>query len=308
MTSEAASEKTATSEQAGRGGTALVWCAASAALLIWGATPMVTRIAVLEIEPSAVGILRTVLAAVLALPLGFALRLARPRGTSQWGQLFVSAVGGFVLFPVLFGLGVRHTSASHAALVLAVSPLFTGLIAGAVERRAPSRTWWIGAGLAFAGEVALVAFRADIGQTDASLDGDLLVLVACISAAAGYVAGARLSRKITTWATTFWGIGLGGAILLPLAALRLGPQAWGDAGALGWSAVIYLALGSTIVGYICWYWALQRGGIARIGATQFAQPVIALGFAVAVLREPLTPPLMLAALLVVAGVTLAQRR
>jgi len=302
MTSHAAGEKTATSASA------LVWCAAAAALLIWGATPMVTRVAVLEIEPSAVGILRTVLAATLALPLAFALRLPRPSGVRDWVQLVVSALGGFVLFPVLFGLGVRYTSASHAALVLAVSPLFTGLIAAAVERRAPSRTWWFGAGLAFAGEVALVAFRADLAQSDASIAGDLLVLVACISAAAGYVAGAWLAHTITTWATTFWGIGLGGAILLPLAVLRLGPRAWSGAGAVGWGAVAYLALGSTIAGYICWYWALQRGGIARIGATQFAQPLIALGFAVAVLREPLTPPLVLAALLIVAGVALAQRR
>jgi drug/metabolite transporter (DMT)-like permease len=302
MTSEALSEKPRAGEAA------LVWCAAAAALLIWGATPMVTRVAVLEIEPSAVGILRTVLAAVLALPLALALRLRRPKSVREWGQLTVSALGGFVLFPVLFGLGVRQTSASHAALVLAVSPLFTGLIAGAVERRAPSPTWWLGAGLAFAGEVALVAFRPEIAEAGASLGGDLLVLLACIAAAAGYVAGARLSRTITTWATTFWGIGLGGLILLPLAALRLGPQAWSGAGALGWSAVIYLALGATTAGYICWYWALQRGGIARIGATQFAQPVIALGFAVAVLREPLTTPLLLAALLIVAGVALAQRR
>jgi drug/metabolite transporter (DMT)-like permease len=302
MASETTSERARASEAA------LVWCAAAAALLIWGATPMVTRVAVLAIEPTAVGILRTMLAAALALPLAAGLRLARPEGAGEWGQLLVSALGGFVLFPVLFGLGVRHTSASHAALVLAVSPLFTGLIAAAVERRAPSRTWWLGAGLAFTGEIALVASRAGVGEVDASLGGDLLVLVACIAAAAGYVAGARLSRRITAWATTFWGIGLGGAILLPLAVLRLGPEAWSGAGPLGWSAVVYLALGATITGYVCWYWALQRGGIARIGATQFAQPVIALGFAVAVLREPLTPPLAFAALLIVAGVALAQRR
>src|SRR5437868_5936944 len=196
MASETASQKTTA------GGAAFVWCAAAAALVIWGATPMITRVAVLEIEPSAVGILRTMLAAVLALPLAVALRLARPHGAREWGQLVISALGGFVLFPVLFGLGVRQTSASHAALVLAVSPLFTGLIAAAVERRAPSGTWWLGAGLAFAGEVALVSFRADRTETDVSLGGDLLVLVACISAAAGYVAGARLAQKITTWATT----------------------------------------------------------------------------------------------------------
>ncbi len=209
MSSEVLSEKPRASEAA------LVWCAAAVALLIWGATPMVTRIAVLEIEPSAVGILRTVLAALLALPLAVALRLRRPEAAREWGQLTVSALGGFVLFPVLFGLGVRQTSASHAALVLAVSPLFTGLIAAAVERRAPSRTWRLGAGLAFAGEVALGVLRSPVSEAGASLGGDLLVLLACIAAAAaGYVAGARLSRNITTWATTFWGIGLGGLILV----------------------------------------------------------------------------------------------
>ena len=88
----------------------------------------------------------------------------------------------------------------------------------------------------------------------------------------------------------------------------LGPAAWAGAGAVGWGAIGYLALGSTILGYICWYWALQRGGIARVGATQFMQPVIALLLAVLVLGEPVTVPLVFAALLVVAGVTLAQRR
>ncbi len=100
------------SERATAGGAALVWCAAAAALVIWGATPMITRVAVLEIEPSAVGILRTILAAVLALPLAIALRLARPHGAREWTQLAVSALGGFVLFPVMFGLGVRYTSAA----------------------------------------------------------------------------------------------------------------------------------------------------------------------------------------------------
>src|SRR5690348_14355094 len=193
MTSEAASEKATGSE------TALVWCAAAVALLIWGATPMVTRIAVLEIDPAAVGILRTVLGAILALPLAFALRLSRPHGAAQWLQVLISALGGFVVFPVLFGLGVRYTSASHAALVLAVTPLFTGLIASAVERRAPRATWWLGAGLAFAGEVALVVVRRDLAGSDATIGGDLLVLIACVSAAAGYVAGARLAQQITTW-------------------------------------------------------------------------------------------------------------
>jgi drug/metabolite transporter (DMT)-like permease len=288
--------------------TVLVLAAAAVALLLWGATPMVTRVAVLSIDAAAVGILRTTVAACLAVPLALTLRLPWPRTLRDWILLLVSALGGFVLFPVLFSVGVRQTSASHAALILAVSPLFTGLIAAVVERRRPRGTWWLGAGLAFLGEIALIAFRAGMGEREASLAGDLLVVVACISSASGYVAGARLAHRLTTWATTFWGIGLGGLILLPIVPRMLGPAAWAGAGAVGWGAIGYLAFGSTILGYICWYWALQHGGIARVGATQFMQPVIALLLAVLVLGEPVTAPLVFAALLVVAGVTLAQRR
>ncbi|HTZ77368.1 MAG TPA: DMT family transporter [Stellaceae bacterium] len=288
--------------------TALILAAAGAALAFWGATPIMTRIAVLEIDALAVGMLRTIIASLIAVPLAIALRLPRPRSRGEWLLLLVSALGGFVLFPLLFSIGVRRTSASHAALILAVSPLFTGLIAAVVERRRPQLSWWLGAGLAFLGEVALIAFRSGMAAGEASLGGDLLVMVACIAASAGYVAGAWLARGLTAWAATFWGIGLGGLLLLPLAPAVLGPAAWHGASAVGWSALGFLALGSTILGYVCWYWALQRGGIARIGATQFLQPVIALLLAVLGLGEPVTAPLLLAALLVLAGVALAQRR
>ena len=289
------------------GEAALIFGAAAIAMLLWGSTPLVTRVAVLEIEPTAVGMLRTVLASLLAVPLVLLLRLPRPRGGREWGLLLVSSLGGFVLFPLLFSMGVRETSASHAALILAVSPLITGVIAAVTERRMPKQAWWLGVALAFLGELALIAFRAGVPGGEASLLGDLLVLAACAASGTGYVAGARLAARISTWGATFWGIGLGGLILLPLVPLRLGSSAWAGAGLLGWGAIAYLALGSTILGYICWYWALQRGGIARIGATQFTQPVIALLLAVAVLGEPLTLPLALAALLVVAGVAIAQR-
>ncbi|MEE8202121.1 MAG: EamA family transporter, partial [Alphaproteobacteria bacterium] len=57
-----------------------------------------------------------------------------------------------------------------------------------------------------------------------------------------------------------------------------------------------------------WYWALGRGGIARIGITQFAQPVVSLALAVAILGEAMTLPLAATAACIVAGIWIAQRR
>lgn len=286
----------------------VVFAAAGAAILLWGATPLVTRIAVLVIDPLAVGILRTVIGAFIVLPLSLMLRLPLPRGARQWFLLTVSAVGGFVVFPLLFAVGVRRTSTSHAALVIAAAPLITAMLGALVERRRLARSWWLGATLAMAGEAALIGVRGGGGGSEASVAGDVMVVLANLGSASGYVAGAKLARHITTWGTTFWGIVLGGLFLLPIMPAVLSPAAWHDAGTLGWSAIAYLALGSTILGYVCWYWALQHGGIARVGTTQFLQPLVALVLAVLVLHERVTLELAVAGLLIIAGVALAQRR
>jgi drug/metabolite transporter (DMT)-like permease len=83
---------------------------------------------------------------------------------------------------------------------------------------------------------------------------------------------------------------------------------WPSAGWQAWSAVLYLASITTILGYIGWYWALARGGIARIGTIQFFQPVSGLILAALLLGERMTLPLLAASIVILAGVWIAQRR
>jgi drug/metabolite transporter (DMT)-like permease len=64
---------------------------------------------------------------------------------------------------------------------------------------------------------------------------------------------------------------------------------------------------TTIVGYIGWYWALAAGGIARIGTIQFFQPVSGLLLASIVLGERFTLSLLVASVIILTGVAIAQR-
>ena len=289
------------------GGGVATLCAAGFAVVVWGLTPAATKLAVGEIDPLTVGILRTVLAMAPGLPLALALRLPLPTGRSDWRLLVISAACGFVGFPLLFGIGVNLTTTAHAALIMVALPIFTGLFGAVVERRWPGRLWWRGAALALAGEVVLVGARFGFEEPGASLEGDLLTLASCIAAAGGYVAGSRLSLRIGTWSTTFWGLSLGGLILLPLLAIRLDATDWGTVTVVGWNAAGYLALFSTVLAYVGWYWALARGGAARIGSIQFAQPVVALAVAVTAMGETITVPLALATVTILTGVAIAQR-
>lgn len=99
-----------------------------------------------------VGALRTIMAALIALPMALLLRCAIPKNRSQIMLLATSAVGGFVIFPMVYSIGLGLTSAVHASLILAGLPLLTGLFAAVLERQLPARRWWFGGAIAMSVE------------------------------------------------------------------------------------------------------------------------------------------------------------
>ena len=278
-------------------------------MMVWGATPVATRLAVADLQPIQVGLLRTVFAGMLALPIALALRQPLPKDRRGFLLLAISAASGFIVFPLLYSVGQRDTSAMHGGMILAALPIFTGSYAALVERRKPTTRWIAGCVIALLGECALIVLRAGGGGAQPTLGGDLLVLLSALVVAAGYVAGARLAQTgYSSLATTLWGVALAAIVSTVIMAATIAGGGWPSAGWQSWSAVIYLASVTTILGYIGWYWALAKGGIARISTIQFFQPVSGLILAALLLGERMTLPLLAASIVILAGVWIVQRR
>ncbi len=280
---------------------------ALAVVMVWGASPVLTKIATREIDPLFIGMARTILGGLAAVPLALAFRIALPDREHRLA-FGLSAFCGFIAFPILFSFGQRMTSAMHGGLILAVLPIFTGLVAAAVERRRPAGRWWFGCAIALTGEVVLVTSRASAGAAASSMLGDLLILLASVLAASGYVAGARLTQaRYASLGATLWGIAAATIVMAPALPLTNG---WSlpEASFLAWGAIVFLALVTSIIGYIGWYWALGHGGIARMGTIQFMQPLSVLLLAFFFLGERPTPALAIATVLILLGVVIARRR
>jgi drug/metabolite transporter (DMT)-like permease len=282
--------------------------AALFAVTAWGLTAPITKVAVTTLDPLAVAVLRTVLAGVVTVPLAMMLGLRLPSRRGHWLFLCLSACCGFVLFPLLFSLGLRWTTAARGVLILAAMPVLTGLYVALIDRRRPSGRWAVGCALALAGEALLILARG--GQAgEGQLLGDALVVLSALAASFGYVAGGKLQQQgYSPWATTFWGVGLATPFVAPI-LLFVGFEARpGTSALLGWSATIYLALVSTVVAYVAWYWALGKGGIARMATIQFLQPVTGVIVAVLWLGEAFTTTMLIASAAIIAGVVIVQRR
>ena len=288
---------------------ATVFAAAIMAVAIGASTPIATKFAVLQIDPLLVGLLRTVLGAMVALPLVLMLRIPLPRKRRHIVLLVLSGSCAFIGFPVIFGIGQSLTSTVHSGLIYAAIPILVGVFASMIERRVPARSWWMGGAIAFAGEAFLIVSRGGAEVSGATLVGDALVLASMIVLSLGYVIGARLTQEgYGTWGTTFWGLVAGGIMLAPFVPMAATGTGWEEAGAAAWGGVAFLAMGSSILAYVCLYWSFGKGGIPKTGMLCCLAPVITGVLAVLMLGETLTAPLLMAAGIILGGVYIAQRQ
>lgn len=277
-------------------------------MVVWGGTAVFTKIAVNQMDPLLVGVLRTVLGGCLALPLALLTRQKLPAGRHERRLLAFTGFAAYIGFPLIFAFGQDMTSAVHGTLIFAILPVLTSLFGTILERRRVSALWVVGCAIALVGTaVVILSGRHDAGE-EASLLGDLLVLAASTVCAMGYVIGARLSQRgYAAVPTTLWGITGASVLLLPLLAWLLLSGGLPQANAAAWGSVLILAVLVSVLGYIGWYWALAKGGISRIASMQFTEPLFGVPLAVALLGERPGPVTLVAAVGVLFGAWLVFR-
>ncbi len=284
--------------------------AAILALLLWSGTAIANKIAVGYMDALSAGVLRSMLAGLCALAIAFLLRLPFPQSGRDRSLLIISGVSSFAIWPMLLSIGIEQTTVGHAALIMAMIPVFTVLFSAVVHRRLPALGWWLGAVIALSATIVLITSRGislELFTDGSSIVGDLIIFTGCVSCAAGYVAGGKLSPKIGTAATTFWGLSIALLILIPVFSSIASRTVWLEVPVQGWLAIAWMTFLSSLAGYALWFFALGRGGIDRIGSLQLMMPVITLVVAAIMLGEHLTVFLITICTAIMTGTFLAQR-
>ncbi|WP_026198192.1 DMT family transporter [Sciscionella marina] len=273
--------------------------------LLWGLLGVVafsftvpfTRVAVASGGMSAlfIGSARAVLAAVLA---AVALAITRqrvPRGV-QWVRVAVVAGGAVVGWPLLTSFALTTAPASHGAVVVALLPSATAVLAVLRGRERPPLPFWIMAGL---GAVAAVVFAALQGGGLAGMHwSDLLLFAAVLACAIGYAEGGLLARELGSWQTMSWALVLAAPLMIVLAAASMTEQA-PSGGIPEWAALAYLAVVSAFLGFFAWYRGLAIGPMTQVSQVQLVQPVLSICWAALLLGERLTWPTVLGGLAVI---------
>lgn len=243
-----------------------------------------TRVAVQDgMSPLFVGAGRAVIAALLAAAALAATRQPLP-SARQWARLGLVAAGVVAGFPLLTSFALTTVPASHGAVVIALLPAATAVVAALRGRERPPRRFWIMAGMGAAAAVGFAAVQA--GGLERLHAADLLLFAAVAAAGAGYAEGGLLARELGAWQTVSWALVLAAPVMSLLAGVAAVAQP-PAAGAAGWSAFAYLAVISMFLGFFAWYRGLAIGPMAQVSQVQLIQPVLSICWAALILDERL---------------------
>lgn len=258
-----------------------------------------TRLAVTDLDPWFVAFGRAAIAGLLGASYLLATRARRPTAR-QWRAIGFVALGVVVGFPLLTSLALQTRPAGQAAVTIAVLPAATAVMAVLRAGERPSLAFWIASA---AGMVIALAFAVTRGAAGLA-PADLQLAGAVVLCALGYAEGAVLSRELGGAQVICWALVATLPLSVVVAAVSL-PT--GQVGADAWACFAYVSVVSMFLGFFAWYAGLARGGVARVGQLQLAQPVLSMGWAALILGEAIGAAELVTAVLVLACVVATQR-
>jgi drug/metabolite transporter (DMT)-like permease len=278
--------------------------------LVWGVSFVVARVALAELSPLALALLRYAAAALLFGPA--ALIYAWRGKTPAWRDLPLLAGLGLAAVAAYFWIqftALSLTSAVNVALLVATAPVLTALLGRwwLREELSPARRAGIALGIAGA-FLVITGGRMTLGASPADLLGGLLALTNAALWALYTVCGRRLvARHPPLLVTAYVGL-FGLAFLAPAAFASGGYPPLASLSGRTWAAVMFLGLLCSGVGYFLWYWALSRMEAARAAAFMYLNPLVTALAGWVMLGEIPRMATVIGGLVTIGGVYLTNRR
>lgn len=243
--------------------------------VIWGSGFFFAHIAVTEIPPLTLVLLRVGIAAVALHVYLQAIGVSFAPALSRW-RLFValSLSNNIVPFALIF-TGQTVLGAGVASVLNATTPFWTIIIANAFTRDEKASWNKVAGVLLGIGGTAIMIGPGLI----AGLGGPAWAKFALIGAAISYAIALIVARRFRGMPSTLVATGqvsTSTVIMIPVALLANGTSGMVDLSALAWLSVLALALLSTSLGYLLYFTIIARAGATNASLVTLIVPMSAI--------------------------------
>jgi drug/metabolite transporter (DMT)-like permease len=276
---------------------------AAVAVVFWGVSFVATKAALAEVSPVTLIFVRFLIGSLVLLAI---VRELPPR--EAWGSLALMGFIGVFVHQMLQAYGLTMTSATSTGWLIGLTPIWSAVLSAFVLRERFG--FWKVVGLVggFAGAL-LVVTRGDFSAgvfARPSTKGDLLILISTVNWAIYSVLGHRTIRRLGPRRATSGSMLFGTIMLAPFFILQRGWTQVPNLSVRGWSALLFLAVACSALGYLFWYGALERIEVSRVAALLYAEPLVTFVAAALLLGERVSAVVVVGGVLVLASVLVAQ--
>ncbi len=185
---------------------------------------------------------------------------------------------GVVINQMSFALGLSHTSVSHGAVIVGMAPIYTLALAVIFRLEKATLRKLIGIALSFAG-IAVLAGEHGMTKHSASLKGDAIMMAGAIGFAVYSVLGKRVADRYDALTMTAFNHFTGAIVVLPVVVYQarwlLIDERWRQIPWQSWTSVLYMAVFSSAVAYVLYFWLLKYLHASQLAAFTYLLPVVA---------------------------------
>lgn len=276
----------------------------AAVYIIWGSTYLAIRIAIETLPPLLMVGSRFFIAGVILYAWARARGAAAPTAV-HWRSTTVIGVLLLVLGTGVVVWAEERVASGIAALLVSVVPLWIVLLQWIRPGGKRPNAWVIGGVvLGLAGLWMLISPGAGAEHRNLYVEGVLLI------AALSWAIGSLYSKRAPLPKSKFLGTAMemiaAGVVLLSAGLLsgEGGHLATGAASAQSWLALLFLIIFGSIIAFTAYVWLLATVSPTLVSTYAFVNPVVAVLLGWAVLSEPLSVRMLVAAAIIVGAVAL----
>lgn len=284
-----------------------IWLGLLAVYITWGTTYLAIRFAVETIPPFLMAGMRFLIAGSIVYT------WRRLAGDPRPARLQWRSAGIIGLLLLTGGIGgvawaEQRVASGIAALIVASAPLWMVLI-DAIRQGGARPSWQTAAGV-LVGLLGIALLVSPSNGIDRSLQLDATGILALSLAAFLWAIGSLYSRNADLPASPLMGTGM--EMLAGSAGLFAAGTLTGEWGSLNLPAIAprsllglaYLVVAGSLVGFVAYSWLLRVAPTPLVATHAYVNPLIAMFVGSLWGQEALVPRLVLAALVIVAGVVL----
>jgi drug/metabolite transporter (DMT)-like permease len=278
--------------------------------VLWGGALVAGRIVTVGLPPFTITWMRFVLVTLFLVPVLYFKEGRLPRPSFRDFLIIVSlSLSGVVIFNFLLFSGLRTVTAVRSAVIIALSPAVVALMLRVAFRERMGWRGAVGITVAFCGALVTITdgnlSRALAGGISR---GDFLLLGAVVAWAVYTILARYAMRELSPLAVLTYASAIGVLLITPVVIGEGAVTGAFRQPYVAWIAMVYLSFGAAGLAYLWYYEGIRAVGAGRAAIFLNLEPAAAMILGAVLLREALTWPVFIGAVLVLLGLYLVNRR